>query len=229
MKNLKNQLLAPMTFCTVMICAVSVRAINVNPGDSLSISGTTELARPELAGPIIADVFIPFSFTDTLTGGLISGTLQNRVVQEASGTLDIYYRVIQDPNSGGPVGAVRTSGFDLLSTDCDFRLDGSGTVAPINITRFSGIASGDLNFSFTLGGGAPVLAGESSYFMFIKTTATSYDQNGLTDISADFGAGLEGISLPLMTFEPATVPEPSTLALLAIGSLAMYRLIRRKN
>lgn len=208
--------------------AATARAVIVNPGDTVLISGTTVAARPELAGPILADVLIPYSFTDTVTGGLISGTLQNRVVQEASGTLDFYYAVIQDSDSGGPVGAVRTSGFGSGLTDCDYRLDGAGTVAPVQVNRFSGTFVGDLNFSFSANGGLPVQAGESSYFIFIKTTATSYDQNGLTDISADFGAGDQGFSSELATFEPVYVPEPSALALLSIGSLGLFRMFRRK-
>jgi len=221
MQNLKTKLFAPLTFSVIIACAATAQAVIVYPNYTVPVSGTTLTARPYLAGVEVANAAISFSFTDTTTGGLISGELYNEVLQEASGTLDFYYQVIQDPSSGGPVGAVRTSGFGTGSTDCDFRLDESGTVAPIEVIRFSGSSEGDLNFVFDDNG---VQAGQSSYDMFIKTTAKYYDQNGSTDIT---GAEVDdnGISSEMATYEPVAVPEPDSLALLVIGLL--LRLPRR--
>src|SRR5271169_1182959 len=68
-----------------------------------TLPGTTVGARPELAGPIIADTFQPFSFTDS--GQTISGSVQSRVVQETgTGTLDFYWRVIVDSTGSLDVG-----------------------------------------------------------------------------------------------------------------------------
>ena len=126
--------------------------------------------------------------------------------------------------SATKVGAIRTSGFGTGPLDVNYRTDSIGTVDPTEIERFSGGESGDINFSF----GSPVLAGESSQFSFIRTSATAFDTLGQTDISADYGAGEEGISFDFSTYEPE-IPEPSGWTLLACGlaSLLIFRGIRQ--
>ena len=60
----------------------NVFAVSLPVGDTVNLSGTTVAARPELAGPILQDVALLFSFTNTSTGATVSGTLYDRVVEE---------------------------------------------------------------------------------------------------------------------------------------------------
>jgi hypothetical protein len=200
----------------------SVFAVVLTPGNTVALSGTTLAARPELAGTEIADQTLPYSFLDTATNETDSGTLFNAVIKETGlGTLDFIYAVTVGPNSS-PVGAIRTTGFDGDTTDVDYRLDSIGSIGPSQANRFTGTESGDIDFSFEP---TQVTAGESSYFTFVKTNATTYDTHGLTDISADFGAGDQGFSSQLATYAP--VPEPSILG--AAGLFAATCLRRRRR
>jgi len=206
-------------------------AVILPVGGNVSLNGTTLAARPELADHQIAEQDLPFSFINS-TGALVSGTLDNRVFREdVSGTLDFIYSVTLDPNSG-QVGAIRTSGFTGFSSDVDFRIDSLGTVDPASAQRFTGADAGDINFEFSP---TAILGGQSSQFCFIKTTATDYNLSGLTDISADYGAGDQGFSSALATYAPTATtatPEPSGLLiwslLLAICAIVAVRYGRWK-
>src|SRR5271155_4602149 len=69
-------------------------ATNLPVGTTINLSGTTLAARPELASTDVANQTLPFSFTNTATGGQVSGTLFDDVSREtATGTLDFLYQV----------------------------------------------------------------------------------------------------------------------------------------
>jgi hypothetical protein len=123
-----------------------------------------------------------------------------------------------------PAGGIRTSGFTGYSTDVDFRTDGTGTIDPNQAQRFSGSTAGFLDFIFAT---TPMTGGTESQFVFIKTTATTYNDSGLTDISADSGAGQTGISSQFATYAPGTVPEPTTL--MVLPAIAVVAGLRRRR
>jgi len=199
-------------------------ATNLPVGTTINLSGTTLAARPELASTDVANQTLPFSFTNTATGGQVSGTLFDDVSREtATGTLDFSYQVTLNAGSS-PAGAIRTSGFTGFSTDVDFRIDSTGTIDPNEAQRFSGSEAGFLNFIFS---NTPMTAGTVSQYDFVKTTATTYNDSGLTDISADFGAGATGFSAELATYAPTPVPEPSTL--LVLPAIAVTVGLRRRR
>jgi hypothetical protein len=209
----------------VISFAGQVRATNLPVGSTITLTGTTLSARPELASTDVVNQTLPFSFINSATGGQVSGTLFDDVTKEnATGTLDFYYQVTMNANSS-PAGAIRTSGFTGYSTDVDFRTDGTGTIDPNSAQRFSGSTAGFLDFIFST---TPMTGGTMSQFEFVKTTATTYNDSGQTDISADSGAGSTGISAELATYAPGTVPEPSTLVVLPVIAAAMG-LRRRKG
>src|SRR5271166_1064891 len=114
-----------IVFCRPLLCCMTlfamlpegVYAVDLPVGSSVNLNGTTVVARPELADHEVTEQTLSFSFTNSATGGLVSGTLDNRVFREdASGTLDFIYSVTLDPNSG-QVGAIRTRGFTGFSSD----------------------------------------------------------------------------------------------------------------
>lgn len=185
-----------------------------------ALPGTTNAARPELAGLVLADVDTPFS-----VGG-VTGYVQNRVVREtASGTLDFYWRVVVDPTATGTgVSALRLEDFgDASLTDADWRIDGVGTVHADTARLFNptGHPTGDLNFLFD----GSVDAGESSSFLLLHTNATAFAQTAGYDLLVGSSQTLSG---GFGTFAPA-VPEPASAALLALGLLGLAGLRARRT
>jgi hypothetical protein len=187
-----------------------------------ALPGTTSAARPELAGTVLADVLTPFSFA----GLDISGTVQSRVVREdASGTLDFYWRVQVDPSStGGGVSAFRLVDFGYSSlTDADWRIDGVGTVPPTTARLFNpgGYPAGAINFLFDQSVGA----GTSSEFFFLHTDARNYAETASYDLLGGPSQSLSGV---FSTFAPA-VPEPAPASLLALGAVVLAAWRRRRS
>ena len=197
--------------------AAPARAVLLTPGSTVALPGTTVAAEPQLAGVVQVDELIDFSFVGDDTGGLISGHVQQRVVLAVDGTIDFYWRVFVDSESSGALGSFRFGDFFAPEYDADYRTDGLGTVAPTSATRFSGAFDSFVNFDFA-GGLQP---GESSFFLLMDTTATTYAKTAIFDVT---NVGQTHISGLFDAYSPAeVVPEPSTLALLGIGILGLAR------
>src|SRR5262245_47852542 len=115
-----------MTYRThLLIClfgvAVAARAgaVPLTAGNVVNLAGTTSALRPELAGTVIEDVTRPLSI-DIGAGLIFTGTIQDRVVREdVSGTLDFYYKLTVDANSGGFARNVSRTDFTGWTTDVD--------------------------------------------------------------------------------------------------------------
>lgn len=200
-------------------------AVTLTYDANVTLPGTTVALRPELAGTIIADDIVsPFHLT-LASGGVVTGSIQERVVRETgTGTLDFYWKVNVDENSAGALSYFRIGNILGSSYDADWRIDGLGDVNPDSAHLFGGSHTGQgyINFYFSDGLGA----GESSNFMFLHTNATDYAKTGLMDVA---DAGTYHASELFSTYAPAArVPEASTtLMLLGLG-LSSLAFLRRK-
>ena len=95
------RLAAPLALLAAVFAATPARAVPLAPGSAVATPGTTSAARPVLAGTVLQDVVQTFTITDP-NGRQIKGTIQDRVVRETStGTLDFYYRIMNDSSSRG--------------------------------------------------------------------------------------------------------------------------------
>ena len=231
MSNIKF-LVAAIATVAALAGSQSAFAVVVAPGATVALPGTTSAAQPFLAGVVLQDELIPFSLAvSQQSQDLITGTVQQRVVQEnATGTLDFYWRITQ--LSGGSLGYLRVGNFITNTYDANYRTDGLGDVGPTSLTRFTnglGGATNDFsaNFNFVnAASGTTLASGQSSLFMFLHTNATTYDKKAFFDIAS---AGTFTASASFAAYGPTAVPEPGTYALLIAGLGVVGVVVRRRR
>jgi len=220
-----RRILRPVALSATVLVLLGARgalAVPVAPGSGpVALPGTTLVADPSLAGTVLADVTTAWSSPVDPKYGFpgAQGELQSRVVREtASGTLDFYWRITVDGvsyPSDVPL-ALTISGLSLPSFgtgsafDADWRVDGAGEVSPIDASASASAVTWDF---------APDAFGPatSSYFVFLHSTATTFDAAA----TATFGA--TGVA----TFAPSAVPEPAGALLVAAGLAALATRGRR--
>lgn len=207
-------------FAFALIFSGTAQAVILAPNSTEALPGTTVAAKPQLAGTVIEDELVAFSFA--AYGGTVSGTVQQRVVRSSvDNTLDFYWRVINDASSSGAIGDFRLGEFITGTYDADWRIDGLGTVAPVSAHRFSGVFDSYVNFDF----GDQLVAGSESFFFFLDTDATTYARNIIWDLT---NLDQTQNSNVFSGFGPsAAVPEPGLLALLGIGLAGLFGVRRR--
>ena len=194
------------------------QSVPLPPGSTdVPLPGTTDITEPDLAGPIIADQIIPFVGIDNATGGIaITGTLQDRVVQETlTGNLDFYGHItITDfGNNLGAIDSIAMGSFAGFTVNANFRTDGGGVQGPNAASSSSDGSEIAWYFESPQRLGAPGGASESLFF-FAQTDAQNFDSNGSARI-VDYSLVNGGINPTIDLsgiYEPVPVPEPTTLA-----------------
>jgi len=191
-------------------------------------NGNNVVATPGLTGVVIDSAVQPFVGVDSLSNIKFTGTLYAAVIQEVSGTLSFYYQIHNDLTSPDALERFTNQSFAGFATDVDYRTDGTaGIVAgfdpavvlvrPVGTigSRFATRNSTGAVVGFTMPS-TGITQGADSYWHYIRTNATQYT-SGSTAL-------LNGGIATVPTFAP--IPEPTTLAMLAVGGFA---LIRRRN
>jgi len=191
----------------------------------------------------VPDVFVTNPVTDAgntvLASQTVSGsgstlniTVHEWVVKTATGTLDFVYQVDNNAVSTDGMGRFTASNFGTgpLGSLGPFILDtgyvaGTGTVSPTTqsipdtVDRLNSAHGNVVGWNFTLLGLAP---GTTSAVLVIATDATNYTTGKV--------AAIDGSTVTLAGFQPAVVPEPSSMVLVGLGVLGLtgYGLRRRK-
>lgn len=230
MHTLRAALAAAVVFCA----GPAAYAAPLAPGGVVFPTGTTAAARPELAGTVVNDDLIPFSFP---FGQLqsVGGDVQNRVVRSDGLATLIFSPQIRDTFNIAveefEIIGFSVSGYGGFSADVDFRTDAPGDDGPTAVSRS---VDGDLlTFRYddplTIDGIAPG-AQEESLLPVILTDAQAFQLTGRMTI---FGRDLADPETVLTTeigglAVPAAIPLPTSLGLLAAALAGLGLLGRRR-
>ena len=213
------------------LSAFCAHAVLLNPGDSgIPLPGTTVAAEPQLAGTVLVDELIPFSFSAGTGLGNITGQVQQRIVQSSvDGTLDFYWRVMNDPNSAAAIGSFRLANFVSPEYNANWRIDGLGNKAPDKADRFTGSMDSFVNFDFNVFSTTPgdgLLPGQSSYFLLLDTSATTYAKTASFDLT---NMQQNPISGQFAAYSPTIVPVPAAAWVLGSGLVGLVGIARRRK
>lgn len=162
-------------------------------------------------------------------GADIEGTLVSTVYDlddsNPFGGLTFTYQILTGPGGSAPVEQFTVGNFSGFQTDVSYSQNGGDAfaiitpdVAPVYVGRsFDGNI---ISFDFSLFGNPGIMPGENSTLLVVQTDVSFYSPT----VSSVINAG----SSEVLSFAPIAVPEPSTFALLGIGSLALA-LVRRRR
>jgi hypothetical protein len=216
--------------CALMaaLVATSARAVVVPADGSALLPGTSLSADASLAGTVIAEMVVPFSFAVVAGGfpdgpqpvGSVSGSFESLVVREAgTGTLDFYWRVSNDASSYAStgIGTLELRNFAAPPYDADWRTDLAGDRGFASATSYALLPAVFFNVQIDPNLFTYLQPGETSNYVFLRTDATQFALTAWMNIAAYEALGdTGGSSGPLYTFAPA-VPEPASVALMLLG------------
>ncbi len=204
----RNVLLGAALLVSALNGAKTASAVPLSSGAGVSLRGTTNAARPELAGVVLQDRVRAFSITSP-SGGTVRGTFQDRVVKrEGTGKLEFSFRIKSEAASTGNIVVVNRQNYGAFPTvDVDFRLDGLGTVGALAAAHGGG-SNARIKFDFF---NNPIKPGSESRFHFIGTDATSYDESGQVGLQTSNGgyASFKVFSPKTSSAQPTPAPTPT--------------------
>ena len=207
--RLARLVVALIVLAILLLAVVPARAALIAPGVSALASGEPN----PVGGAVLATITSPFAnpfYVGSVTTQVIGGDTSNPF-----GGLTFTYQVLVSPVSTG--GIERINGLDYTGflTDVSY-LPGSGTAAPPPTTVDRGATGAQVGFNFVpppLGAGtlppssiSPLLVVQTNAFAFAPSVVNIID----------------GTVTAVPSFGPA-IPEPATLGLISLASLALAR------
>jgi hypothetical protein len=151
--------------------------IVLTAGQSAVTTGASLAADSRLAGSVIASQTLNFSFGSGTSAA--HGQVQEWVTKETTGgTLDFYFRIVDTSGSAASISSLLASNFSGFTTYVDYRPDSTGTIAPVSASRSSDSKSITFTFVAAPAGNGLVAPSQSSFALFVKTSATHFNTLG---------------------------------------------------
>lgn len=180
---------------TVLLTTTPASAELLPPGGFASDFASSLTERPDFGGTVEQKAMIPFTLTDDSGQSIYSGELMHEVVRDTkSGTLSFYYQFINSSNDVFGVQDLITSSFEQYEAEVAILTDHDGETAPIDALRSDDGSAVTFEFDSLASRVAP---DGTSFLFLVKTNATNYDRNGITDIHAFTADSLDEGSQPL--------------------------------
>ena len=205
---------------TVAACAAGN---GPTPGSAVFPIDVTSACPGATTGTLLAWLSEPFTYT---TGtGTTSGYIYSAVYNDG-GTLDFYYQVVNSDSSADPLDRETDSAFTGFTTNSAYitngsSLSGTGFVdgAEPPITADSNSSGTIIGFDFPVSSSDEIGPGTASNVLIISTDATDY--------TTGYASVIDSGTATVLSFQPATVPEPATLALMGFGLIGLAAWRRR--
>jgi uncharacterized delta-60 repeat protein len=151
--------------------------VELTSGQSSVTTGASVAADPRLAGAIVANQTLNFSFGSGSSA--VHGQVIERVIKETTGgTLDFTYQIVNASGSLGSIASLIASNFAGFTTYVDYRPDSLGTLAPVTASRSADQKSVTFNFLPAPSGNGVVGPNKETFQLLVKTNATHFNSLG---------------------------------------------------